>query len=46
MTKTFLISGAAGGLGGRVVEAALAAGHKVVATDLAADAVTVPHRVP
>ncbi|MGW2354571.1 SDR family NAD(P)-dependent oxidoreductase [Actinacidiphila glaucinigra] len=42
MTKTFLISGAGGGLGGRVVEAALAAGHNVVATDVAPDAVTVP----
>jgi NAD(P)-dependent dehydrogenase (short-subunit alcohol dehydrogenase family) len=42
MTKTFLIAGAAGGLGGRVVEAALAAGHNVVATDLDADALTVP----
>jgi NAD(P)-dependent dehydrogenase (short-subunit alcohol dehydrogenase family) len=36
MTKTFLISGASGGLGGRLVEAALAAGHRVLATDLAA----------
>jgi NAD(P)-dependent dehydrogenase (short-subunit alcohol dehydrogenase family) len=42
MTKTFLISGAAGGLGGRLVEAALQAGHNVVATDLAADGVSVP----
>ncbi|MEU0964267.1 SDR family NAD(P)-dependent oxidoreductase [Streptomyces sp. NPDC005917] len=42
MTKTLLISGAAGGLGGRVVEAALAAGHNVVATDLLPDAVPVP----
>lgn len=41
-TKTFLISGAAGGLGGRLVEAALRAGHNVLATDLAADAVPVP----
>ena len=42
MTKTFLISGAAGGLGGQLVEAALQAGHNVVATDLAAEAVSVP----
>ncbi|MEU6548461.1 SDR family NAD(P)-dependent oxidoreductase [Streptomyces sp. NPDC046859] len=42
MTKTFLISGAAGGLGGQVVEAALAAGHNVMATDLTPDAVTAP----
>ncbi|MFJ8004046.1 SDR family NAD(P)-dependent oxidoreductase [Streptomyces fagopyri] len=42
MTKTFLIAGAAGGLGGLVVEAALAAGHNVVATDLDPGAVTVP----
>ncbi|MBQ0997592.1 SDR family NAD(P)-dependent oxidoreductase [Streptomyces sp. RK62] len=42
MTKTFLIAGAAGGPGGRVVTVALAAGHNVVATDLAPDAVPVP----
>lgn len=42
MIKTFLIAGAAGGLGGRVVEAALAAGHNVVATDLAPHGVSVP----
>ncbi|MFG1811114.1 SDR family NAD(P)-dependent oxidoreductase [Streptomyces sp. NPDC049040] len=42
MTKTFLIAGAAGGLGGRVVTVALAAGHNVVATDLVPDAVPVP----
>jgi NAD(P)-dependent dehydrogenase (short-subunit alcohol dehydrogenase family) len=44
MRKTFLISGAAGGLGGRLVEAALRAGHNVVATDLTADAVPVPDK--
>ncbi|MFC9124460.1 SDR family NAD(P)-dependent oxidoreductase [Streptomyces sp. NPDC057067] len=43
MTKTFLIAGAAGGLGGRVVAAALAAGHNVMAADLAPDTVPVPH---
>ncbi|WP_327122108.1 SDR family NAD(P)-dependent oxidoreductase [Streptomyces sp. NBC_01341] len=43
MSKTFLIAGAAGGLGGHVVEAALAAGHNVVATDLAPDTVPVPN---
>ncbi|MFI0544340.1 SDR family NAD(P)-dependent oxidoreductase [Streptomyces sp. WSLK1-3] len=42
MTKTFLIAGAAGGLGGRIVEAALTAGHNVMATDLDTDAMTVP----
>ncbi|GHJ34500.1 SDR family NAD(P)-dependent oxidoreductase [Streptomyces sp. TS71-3] len=42
MTRTFLITGAAGGLGGCLVEAALQAGHNVLATDLAADAVAVP----
>ncbi|MFE5220734.1 MULTISPECIES: SDR family NAD(P)-dependent oxidoreductase [unclassified Streptomyces] len=42
MTKTFLISGAAGGLGGQVVEAALAAGHNVMATDHTPHAVTAP----
>ncbi|MFD8035400.1 short-chain dehydrogenase/reductase, partial [Streptomyces sp. NPDC059717] len=46
MSKTFLIAGAAGGLGGRIVEAALAAGHNVMATDLSPDAVPVPHRHP
>jgi len=42
VSKTFLIAGAAGGLGGRIVEAALAAGHNVMATDLSPDAVPVP----
>lgn len=42
MPKTFLISGAAGGLGRRLVEAALHAGHNVLATDLAGDRVSVP----
>ena len=36
-SKTFLITGAAGGLGGQLVEAALEAGHNVLATDLRPD---------
>jgi NAD(P)-dependent dehydrogenase (short-subunit alcohol dehydrogenase family) len=42
MPKTFLISGAAGGLGGHLVEAALRAGHNVLATDLATGTVPSP----
>lgn len=38
MTKIWLITGAAGGLGRHLVEAALTAGHHVLATDLRADA--------
>jgi nucleoside-diphosphate-sugar epimerase len=34
MTKTWLITGAAGGLGRHLVEAALSAGHWAPATDL------------
>ena len=43
MLKTFLVTGAAGGLGSAVVAAALNAGHQVVATDLDPDALPVPH---
>jgi NAD(P)-dependent dehydrogenase (short-subunit alcohol dehydrogenase family) len=42
MTKIWLITGAAGGLGRHLVEAALGAGHRVLATDLSADALTGP----
>jgi NAD(P)-dependent dehydrogenase (short-subunit alcohol dehydrogenase family) len=42
MTKTFLITGAGGGLGGELVVAALRAGHNVVATDLTAGALPAP----
>jgi NAD(P)-dependent dehydrogenase (short-subunit alcohol dehydrogenase family) len=38
MKKTWLITGAAGGLGHHLVAAALGAGHNVLATDLRADA--------
>jgi NAD(P)-dependent dehydrogenase (short-subunit alcohol dehydrogenase family) len=40
--KTFLISGAAGGLGGQLVAAALKAGHNVLATDLDPDRISGP----
>jgi NAD(P)-dependent dehydrogenase (short-subunit alcohol dehydrogenase family) len=42
MTKTFLVTGAAGGLGRAVVAAALQAGHRVVATDIVTDSLLVP----
>ncbi|SDP10312.1 SDR family NAD(P)-dependent oxidoreductase [Actinacidiphila guanduensis] len=42
MTRTFLVTGAAGGLGGSVVAAALAAGFNVLATDLDPEGVTAP----
>jgi NAD(P)-dependent dehydrogenase (short-subunit alcohol dehydrogenase family) len=43
MMKTFLVTGAAGGLGRAVVAAALQAGHRVVATDLDPGSLRVPH---
>ena len=43
MAKTFLVTGAAGGLGRAVVAAALQAGHQVVATDLDPGLLPVPH---
>jgi NAD(P)-dependent dehydrogenase (short-subunit alcohol dehydrogenase family) len=43
MMKTFLVTGAAGGLGRAVVAAALQAGHRVVATDLDPGSLPVPH---
>jgi NAD(P)-dependent dehydrogenase (short-subunit alcohol dehydrogenase family) len=42
MTKTWLITGAAGGLGQQLVKAAIDAGHGVLATDLRADALPDP----
>ncbi|TDD57023.1 SDR family NAD(P)-dependent oxidoreductase [Nonomuraea terrae] len=41
--KTFLLTGAAGGLGRHLVEAALRAGHNVLATDLTVDGLPEPH---
>lgn len=43
MTKTFLVTGAAGGLGRAIVIAAAQAGHHVVATDLDPGALQSPH---
>jgi NAD(P)-dependent dehydrogenase (short-subunit alcohol dehydrogenase family) len=42
MTKTFLIAGAAGGLGRQLVELALRAGNNVLAADLVPEAVPTP----
>ncbi len=43
MMKTFMVTGAAGGLGRAVVAAALQAGHQVAATDLDPGSLRVPH---
>jgi NAD(P)-dependent dehydrogenase (short-subunit alcohol dehydrogenase family) len=37
MSKIWFVTGSAGGLGAGIAKAALAAGHKVVATDLESD---------
>jgi NAD(P)-dependent dehydrogenase (short-subunit alcohol dehydrogenase family) len=42
MVKTFLVTGAAGGLGRAIVTAAVQAGHQVVATDLDPGCLPVP----